>query len=212
MIVRDDLGIPGRSVTVVALTAISLAMTRYLAQRGVPVGRLGAQVSMALPVGERNNGVRNNYCDIGVELPTGEPDLRRRADVIAAILQARRERAGHPLLQAQDRVTAVIPAPLLRRDVAGLPLDRVPDTLSGHTVVSSVNRGAGDLSFGGGRVRFTAGFPALGVVMHLTHGVHGLGDTVTVSVHADPAAVPDIDSYAALLDNALASTAAALQP
>lgn len=59
-------------------------------------------------------------------------------------------------------------------------------------------------------MHFTAGFPALGAVMHLTHGVHGLGDTVTVSVHADPAVV-DVEDYAAQLDTALSEVVAALR-
>ena len=36
----------------------------------------------------------------------------------------------------------------------------------------------------------------------LTHGVHGIGGTVAVSVHADPANV-DVDDYLARLAHAL---------
>ncbi len=212
MIVRDDLRVSGRTVTVVALTAITAALSRYLRQHGAPAERLGAQVSVARSVDNRNDRVvRNNYVDLGIELPVDESDPRRRADRIITELTARRTRANHPLLHAQARVTEVIPAPLLRRDIAGYPLDLVPDALSGNTVISSVNRGPADLSFGGGSVRFTGGFPALGAVMHLTHGVHGLGETVTVSVHADPAVVPDIDVYAGLVDTALTETVIALR-
>ncbi|WP_280267220.1 hypothetical protein [Nocardia wallacei] len=210
MLVREDLRIPRFTVTVVVLTAVASALTRYLASRGEPEADLLAQVSMALQA--RNGGPRNNYRDLGVELHGAEPDLRRRAERIAAGLELRRARARHPLLRAQDRVTAVLPAPVLRRDVATYPMDQVPDALGGHTVVSSVNRGPADLTFGGGPVRFTGGFPALGAVMHLTHGVHGLGETVTVSVHADPAAIPDVDIYAGLLDTALTEVVAALAP
>ncbi|MEA3531030.1 WS/DGAT domain-containing protein [Nocardia sp. CDC186] len=195
-----DVRVPGRTVTVVVLTAVSLALARYLAERGEPVERLGAQVPMALPEAARP---RNNYRSLGVDLFVDEPDPRLRADKIAAALADRRVRALHPLLAAQDRVTAAMPAPLLRRDVDRYPLDTVPDSIAGHTVVSSVDRGPADLSFGGGAVRFTAGFPALGSVMHLTHGVHGLGDTVTISLHADPAVLPDLDAYAAHLGAAL---------
>jgi hypothetical protein len=196
----EDLRVPGRTVTVVVLTAVSLALTRYLADRGEPVERLGAQVPMALPEVDRP---RNNYRSLGVDLFIDEPDLGLRADKIAAALADRRVRARHPLLSAQDRVTATVPAPVLRRDVDRYPLDAVPDSIAGHTVVSSVDRGPADLSFGGGEVRFTAGFPALGSVMHLTHGVHGLGDTITISLHADQAVLPDLDAYAAHLRAAL---------
>ncbi|MGK8521557.1 WS/DGAT domain-containing protein [Nocardia asteroides] len=197
------LRVPGRTVTVVVLTAVSLALSRYLADRGEPVRRLGAQVPMALPKLEH---CRNNYRSLGVDLFIDEPDPRVRADKIAAALADRRLRALHPLLSAQDRVTAAMPARILRRDVERYPLDTVPDAIAGHTVVSSVDRGRADLVFGGGAVRFTAGFPALGSVMHLTHGVHGIGDTVTVSLHADPAVVPDLDAYAAHLRTALLET------
>jgi hypothetical protein len=61
------------------------------------------------------------------------------------------------------------------------PIDTVPNSIAGHTVVSSVYRGPADLTFGGGRVLFTTGFPAIGAVMNLTHGVHGtLGPGVDV--------------------------------
>ncbi|MFE7742145.1 WS/DGAT domain-containing protein [Nocardia sp. NPDC057455] len=199
----EDLRVPGRTVTVVVLTAVSLALARYLADRGEPVQRLGAQVPMALPEVDRP---RNNYRSLGVDLFIDEPDLRLRADKIAAALADRRRRARHPLLSAQDRVTATVPAPVLRRDMDRYPLDTVPGSIAGHTVVSSVDRGPADLSFGGGKVRFTGGFPALGSVMHLTHGVHGLGDTVTISLHADPAVLPDLDAYAAHLRAALLET------
>lgn len=198
---------PGFSVTVVGLTAVSVALQRYLRERGTEVTRLGAQVPMAIP---ERPGVRNNYRSAGVDLNVGKSDLRQRAEAIAAELAARRERAAHPLTGAQDAVTAVLPPLLLRRDVRNYPLDTIPAEITGHTVVSSVRRGPADLTFGGAPVRFTAGFPALGAVMHLTHGIHGLGDTVTLSVHADPAAVPDIDEYAERLREALGVTARCL--
>ncbi len=208
----EDLRVPGRTVTVVVLTAVSLALVRYLADREGSARRLGAQVPMALPESSTERGIhpRNNYRSLGVDLFTDEPDLRLRADKIAAALAERRLRAQHPLLSAQDRVTAAIPAPLLRRDVDRYPVDTVPDSIAGHTVVSSVDRGPADLAFGGGQVRFTAGFPALGSVMHLTHGVHGLGDTVTVSVHADSEVIADVDAYADLLRSGMKEVIAAL--
>jgi hypothetical protein len=39
--------------------------------------------------------------------------------------------------------------------------------------------------------------------MGLTHGVHGIGDNIAVSVHAAESAVPDVDAYLRLLDAAL---------
>ncbi|WP_196223755.1 WS/DGAT domain-containing protein [Nocardia seriolae] len=211
---------PGYSVTVVALTAISLALEHHLRERGDAVPELRAQVPMARPAAETgrhgsgdrdDSSGRNGYRDLSVDLAVSEPMPHARAARIAAELAARRERAAHPLQDAQDAVTAVLPAPLLHREVMRAPIDALPERVSGHTVVSSVDRGAADLEFGGGAVRFTAGFPALGAVMHLTHGIHGLGDTVTVSIHADPLVLPDPDRYALLLDSALDEVADALR-
>ncbi|ONM47483.1 WS/DGAT domain-containing protein [Nocardia donostiensis] len=205
----EEFRVPGVSVSVVALTAVSIALERYLSSRGEPVDRLGAQVPMALPAAAH---IRNNYRSLGVDLCAGEPDPRRRAAAIAADLAARRTRALHPLAAAQDAVTAALPAAMLRRDIDRYPLHTIPDSIAGHTVVSSVDRGPADLVFGDAPVRFTGGFPALGSVMHLTHGVHGLGNTITVSVHADPAALPDLDTYVDLLRTTLQEIATTLTP
>ncbi|MTE12127.1 wax ester/triacylglycerol synthase domain-containing protein [Nocardia aurantiaca] len=205
---KNRLRAPDHSVTVVALTAVSIALERYLRERGAAVADLRAQVPMAIATAV---GARNGYRDLSVDLAVAEPLPRTRADRVAADLAARRTRAAHPLQDAQDSVAAVLPAPLLHRDVTHAPIDVLPERISGHTVVSSVDRGPADLEFGGGAVRFTAGFPALGTVMHLTHGVHGLGDKLTLSIHADPAVIPDIDHYAVLLESALDQVASALR-
>ncbi|MFE3441945.1 hypothetical protein ACFXNW_02830 [Nocardia sp. NPDC059180] len=202
-----QLRVPGFSVTVVALTAVSIAVERYLLERDESADRLGAQVPMALTA---PSAARNNYRSLGIDLFAGEPDPRRRAERIAADLAARRTRAAHPLLSMQDRVTAALPAPILRRDVDRYPIDTVPDSIAGHTVVSSVHRGPADLTFGSAPVLFTAGFPALGAVMHLTHGIHGLGDTITISIHADPGNVPGLDDYADMVRCALDDVGRAL--
>ncbi|MBH0779083.1 condensation/DUF1298 domains-containing protein [Nocardia bovistercoris] len=191
------LRVEGRTITVLVLTAVSMALAEYLDSRGESVDRLGAQVPVAVPL----TSARNGYRSTGVDLHIDEPDLSRRADRIAADLTARRTRAAHPLLGAQDRVTAVTPARTLRNDIDRHILD-TPDSITGHTVVSSVDRGPADLEFGG-PVLFTGGFPAIGSVMRLTHGVYGLGDTVTVCVHADPGVLPDLDGYVDMLRAAL---------
>lgn len=199
---------PGHTVTVVALTAVSVALERHLAGSGTPVPELRAQVPMAITTAP---DVRNSYRDLSIDLAVSEPNLHTRATRIAADLATRRTRADHPLQDAQAAVTAALPAPILHRDVTTFPITVLPERISGHTVLSSVNRGPADFTFAGGRVHFTAGFPALGTVMHLTHGLHGLGDTLTLSIHADPAVLPDMDAYASLLDSAVDEVTAALR-
>ncbi|APE32811.1 hypothetical protein BOX37_01185 [Nocardia mangyaensis] len=201
-----ELRVPGRTVTVVALTAISRALTSCLAERGQRPERLGTALPMALP---SQGAARNNYRGLSIDLHIEEPDLRLRATLIADGLATRRDRALNPLLAAQDRVSEVVPAVLAVRDVERADLHSVPDALDGNTVVSSVYRGAADLAFAGAPVLFTGGFPALGTVMHLTHGVHGIGEKLTLSVHSDPRVLPDPDRYLELIAESLAAVVAA---
>ncbi|WP_313674234.1 WS/DGAT domain-containing protein [Mycolicibacterium sp.] len=186
------------SVTVAALSSIGAALGGYLAGRGEDVSRLAAEVPMA---GAANAHVRNNFRNVTVGL---YPDLEpgRRAARIKADLDAQRRRAGHPAAVASAAAFAAVPAPLLRWGMRHFDPDAGSATVSGHTVVSSVNRGPADLTFGGCPVVLTAGYPALSPMMGLTHGVHGIGDTVAISVQADPMVV-DVDDYLDRLGNAL---------
>lgn len=70
-------------------------------------------------------------------------------------------------------------------------------------MVSSVHRGPADLRFGTAPVVLTAGYPALSPMMGLTHGVHGIGDTIAISVHTAAPAITDVDAYLEHLDAAL---------
>jgi hypothetical protein len=133
--------------------------------------------------------------------PTLGPEAR--AERIAADLANGRRRFQHPATGAADRAFAVVPAGLLRWGIGQFDVQERATQVSGNTVVSSVNRGAADLSFGGAPVVLTSGYPALSPMMGLTHGVHGIGDTIAISVHASASAVPDIDAYVALLGAAL---------
>lgn len=56
-------------------------------------------------------------------------------------------------------------------------------------------------------MRFTSGFPGLSPVQALTHGVHGIGDTVTLSVTTSPDVLDaaGLARYVALLHEAVAS-------
>jgi hypothetical protein len=106
-------------------------------------------------------------------------------------------------MQAAGRAFAAVPAPLLRWGVAKFDPGLRSPVVTGNTVVSSINRGAADLHFGGAPVVMTAGYPALSPMMGLAHGVHGIGDTIAVSVHAAESAIGDVDEYVARLDAAL---------
>ena len=174
----------------------------FLLERGEDVARLGAEVPMA----SAQVHARNNFRNVNVDLHP-QIDPQRRAELIAAELAGQRRRAEHAATRASDAAFAAVPAWLLRWGVHRFDPTARSAAVAAHTVVSSVYRGPADLRFGGSPVLFTAGFPALSPMIGLTHGVHGIGDTVAVSVHADPAVV-DIEDYLPRLANALGCPAA----
>ena len=197
-LVLDRTRLPGRTVTVGALVAVAEALGGYLADRGEDISRLGAEV----PISTGAAGLaHNNFSNVGVDL---YPELApaERADRITAQLAAHRRRGEHPAMRTSAAAFAAVPAPVLRWGVGRFDPAARPGAVSGHTVVSSVNRGPADLTFGGRRVLFTAGYPALSPMMGLAHGVHGIGDTVAISVHADLSAV-DVQDYLGRLARAV---------
>lgn len=195
---REDL--PGPTVTVGALVAVSEALGGYLAERGEDITRLGAEVPMAAPFSALS-AARNNFRNVGVGL-FPELNRRARAERIAAELAGHRRRGAHPAMLASEAAFAATPAVVLRWGVGKFdPSARTP-AVTGNTIVSSVNRGPADLSFGGCPVLLTAGYPALSQMQSLTHGVHGIGGRLAISVHADTANV-DVDAYMDRLSDAL---------
>jgi hypothetical protein len=195
-LVRHRGQLRGRTVTVSVLTAVSAALAEHL---GGQADQLAAEVPIAKPWARQAN---NHFSNVTVGL---YPQLsgKTREQQIAADLADGRRRAAHPAARAGDRAFAAVPAPLLRWGVTQFDADARLPQVSGNTAVSSVNRGPADLHFGGAPVLLTAGYPALSPVMGLTHGVHGIGETVVISVHAAESAIGDIDGYLHRLDVAL---------
>jgi hypothetical protein len=192
-LVRHRSQLRGPTVTVAALAAVSGALSGHL---GDAAASLVAEVPMAKP------GVpqaHNHFFNVTVGL---YPDLSRpaRLERIAADLADARRRSRHPAARAADQAFAAVPAPLLRWGIGHFDPDVRPSQVSGNTVLSSVFRGPDDLRFGDAPVLLTAGYPALSPAMGLTHGVHGIGDTIAISVHAAESAIGDIDEYLARLD------------
>jgi WS/DGAT C-terminal domain len=198
-VIRNRTQRPGPTVTVGVLAAVSTALAGHLRELGDDPSTLGAEVPMA------KAGVRkahNHFGNVTVGLYP-ELDVGERAERIAGDLAQRRRRAAHPAMLASSRAFAAVPAPLLRWGVKQFdPTLRSP-TVTGNTVVSSVNRGPADLRFGELPVVLTAGYPGLSPMMGLTHGVHGIGDTIAISVHAAESAIGDVDAYVERLESAL---------
>ena len=198
-VIRNRTQLPGRTVTVGVLAAVSIALAGHLRELGDNPSTLGAEVPMA------KAGVRkahNHFGNVAVGLYP-ELNFGERTERIAGDLAQRRRRAAHPAMLASSRAFAAVPASLLRWGVKQFdPTLRSP-TVTGNTVVSSVNRGPADLHFGELPVVLTAGYPGLSPMMGLTHGVHGIGDTIAISVHAAESAIGDVDAYVERLEAAL---------
>ncbi|ULE31419.1 WS/DGAT domain-containing protein [Mycobacterium sp. IDR2000157661] len=198
-LVRKRFEVPGPTVTVGVLAAVATALAEHLRELGDDPSQLRAEVPMAR-AGERRS--HNHFGNVGVGLYPDVPVGERMARIAEQFGQ-RRRRASHPAMVAAGEAFAAVPAPLLRWGVAQFdPAVRSP-TVTGNTVVSSVNRGAADLRFGDAPVVLTAGYPGLSPMMGLSHGVHGIGDMIAISVCAAESAIGDIDVYVERLDAAL---------
>lgn len=194
---RDRLS--GPTVTVGAMTAISDAMTGYLTARGEDP----AQLTAAVPVAKRGVAKSYNHFDqtwIGFhpDAPTRDEQIRRITDDFAAW----HRRTQHPSYDIASAPSEAIPAAVRRLAIKLARIDGGRELVPAHTTVSSVDRGPADLSFGGCSVAFTTGFPALVPISSLSHGVHVIGRTVAIGVHASAPQV-DVDDYLDRLDAAL---------
>ena len=168
-----------------------------------PVARTRAQLTVSVPT--TKGGIAQSYNHIGpasIGLHADAPSRDEKVRRIVSDLMDWRRRSLHPAFAAEEAAFATIPAPVRRLAIKRIRPDRRSALVPAHTVVSSVDRGPMDLSFGGRPVVYTMGFPALLPISSLVHGVHSIGDTVAITVHASTPQV-DVDDYLARLDTAL---------
>lgn len=196
-VARDCVKARGGSVTAGVLAA--LADTLPNVGGASADGRVVAEVTIAREVVA---GQRNNFFTAGIDLRV-DLDVEARVKAIAAQIAHAQTRDRQPVRVAERRAAAQSPAILESLAVAMSAASPPPAHVAGTTVVSSVNRGAADLTLAGGKVLFTGGFPALSAVHGLTHGVHGIGDTVTISVAARSMEPATLDRYVAELSAVL---------
>ncbi|MGZ8813794.1 MAG: WS/DGAT domain-containing protein [Mycobacterium sp.] len=189
----------GPTVTVAALSAVSVALAEHLRSLGEDPSYLGAEVPMAKPPPRL---AYNHFGNVGAGLypELAEPERGVR---IAADLDARRRRAAHPAVRMSDLAFAATPAPLLRWGMDRFDPDVRVSKVTGNAVVSSVNFGVADFSFGGAPVTVATAFAGLSPMMGLTHVVGGVGDTIAIGVHAAESAVGDMEAYVERLAAAL---------
>jgi hypothetical protein len=198
-LVRRKDQLTGPTLTVSALVAVSDALSGYLQARGEDTSQLTASVPTT------KGGIAQSYNHIGpasIGLHADAPSRDEKVRRIVVDLMNWRRRNLHPAFDAEEAAVAAIPAPLRRLAIKLIRSDRRPTLVPAHTVVSSVDRGPMDLSFGDRPVVYTMGFPALLPISSLVHGVHSIGDTVAFTVHASTPQV-DVDDYVARLDAAL---------
>lgn len=155
-------------------------------------GRVFAELTVArTPIAEQ----RNNFHTVGIDLHAADAVPQRAASIAAQIDDARQRDTARARRRAR-RAAALAPAVLDALAVRLAARATPPTEVTGTTIVSSVNRGPADLTLAGARVLFTAGFPAVSSVHGLTHGVHGIGDRVTISIAGRGHAAEAIDAYA----------------
>lgn len=193
---RDQL--PGPTMLVGALVAVSDALAGHLRERGEDVSALTAEVAIARSGKPR---ARNHFAVHGVGLYPDAAPAERYARIVEDLMAIRRRESQAP--PDTDLAFDGVPAPLRRAGVWRLNPDADFSTVRGNTVVSAVERGAADLEFGGCPVVLTASYPSLMPMMGLTHGVHRIGDTVALSVHTTAAVLADVDGYLDRLSAAL---------
>ena len=143
--------LPGR-VTPSAIAAIGDALATADLVDGDPVVEL--TVGRAAVASPR---AANDFFMAGIATRTDLADeARRRA--IAEQIDAARARDGAPDRLAARRAEEATPAILMHWATTGFGSSAAGsvEAVTGHTVVSSVNRGADDLLLAGGRVRLTA--------------------------------------------------------
>lgn len=190
----DRLRIGSHSVTVGAIVAVADALAEF------QVVAAGSRVVVELMMARSENSLsRNNFHTAGIDARIDLRGSGDRADAIARSIDDARRRDASPARVAARHAAAATPAMLMRLGATAFDPATRSSSVTGHTVVSSVNRGAADLVLGAGTVRFTAGFPALSTMQGLTHGIHGIGSTVTISVVTSRLVVPEVERYMSVL-------------
>ena len=186
--VRHRTQLPGKSATIGALIAISEALSGYLLERGEDPSSLTALVPMA------NAGLAHAHNHSGPEFIRLFPDVTDRPSgrLLAAEFADRKNRRQHAALATNALALANLPGPLLR----WIQSRALPQSVMGNAVVSSVNRGPADLTFGGCPVVMSAGYPFLTPEIGLTHGIHGIGEMVSISVNTTASNISDINTTA----------------
>ena len=199
------------TVNDVALTLVAGALRDYLREVGEePAESLGAKVPMSIrSLGQLESA--NQLTVLQVDLRTDIADPLARLRAIHDSAAAERDRKQRSEVLRSESLVDVTPGFVVRPIswiAARLPTpsETVPYFNVGTT---NVARGGEDLWLRDAHAVSTYGAAALSERQGLTHAVHSLGNTLTISVLTDPDMMADPDHYVALLRAQFDSLAAA---
>ncbi|WP_068162119.1 WS/DGAT domain-containing protein [Rhodococcus phenolicus] len=200
------------TVTALALTALSVALQRYLTETdGQCPPDLTAFVTLAVGAAPETLGVnRIGWTDVA--LHPGIVSLPERTTAVQASLAEGRAAATAATLRRLHDATA-IPSFLLPIELAAnrrrLQARTSPRM---HTVLTSIRvADTTPWAMAGRRLLFGAGSPPLTSEAGLIHGLFGLGDDLTLTVMTSPDVMPDAQRYATLLEGAFAEVASTIR-
>lgn len=202
----------GLTVTALALTAMSVALARYLTEtEGQCPPDLTAFVTLAVGTAPETLGInRIGWTDVA--LHTGIDSIPGRAAAVQSALRQRREAATAETLRRLTDAGA-IPAFLLpfelaanQRRLQARTTPRMHAVLTSIRVTDTTSR-----SLAGRPLVFGAACPPLTSEATLVHGLVGLGDDLTLTVLTSPEVMPGARRYAVLLESAFEEVTAALR-
>ncbi|MFD7006517.1 wax ester/triacylglycerol synthase family O-acyltransferase [Rhodococcus jostii] len=200
------------TVNDVALTVVSGALRDYLREVGEETEEsLGANVPMSLrSLGHLESA--NQITVLQVDLHTDIDDPLERLRAIHTSTAAERDRKQRAEVLRSESLVDVTPGFVVR--AINWIASRLPSSSSSvpyfNVVTTNVARGGVDLWLRDAQAVSTYGAAALTDRQGLTHAIHSLGNTLTISVLTNPNMMDDPERYVALIYAQFDSLAAAV--
>jgi WS/DGAT/MGAT family acyltransferase len=200
------------TVNDLALTLVAGALRDYLQEIGEePEQSLGAKVPMSIrSLGHLESA--NQLTVLQVDLHTDIADPVERLRAIHASAAAERDRKQRAEVLRAESLVDVTPG-FVVRPISWIA-SRLPSSSSSvpyfNVGTTNVARGGEDLWLRDAQAVSTYGAAALSERQGLTHAVHSLGNSLTISVLADPNMMDDPEHYVALIRAQFDSLAAAV--
>jgi len=196
----------------VALTLVAGALRDYLREVGEePEESLGAKVPMSIrSLGHLESA--NQLTVLQVDLHTDISDPLERLRAIHTSTAAERDRKQRAEVLRSETLVDVTPGFVVR--AINWIASRLPSSSSSvpyfNVVTTNVARGGVDLWLRDAQAVSTYGAAALTARQGLTHAIHSLGNTLTISVLTTPNMMNDPERYVALIHAQFDSLAAAV--